>query len=85
MHRTSFGLDVNRPDAVEKRRRLNQRTACANVEEICNPGSFIEYGALAIAAIADEEKRSALYEKLVAALYQQGKALNGDHAFVDPW
>lgn len=48
--RHSFGLDENRPDAVERRLKKNQRTARANVEDLCDPGSFIEYGALAIAA-----------------------------------
>ena len=48
--RQSFGLDENRPDAVEKRQAKNQRTARANVEDLCDPGSLIEYGALAIAA-----------------------------------
>ena len=48
--RQSFGLDENRPDVVEKRRLKNQRTARANVEDLCDPGSLIEYGALAIAA-----------------------------------
>ncbi len=48
--RLSFGLDKNRPDAVEKRQNKNQRTARANIEAFCDPGSFIEYGALAIAA-----------------------------------
>ncbi len=35
---------------MEKRQQKNQRTARANVEDLCDPGSFIEYGALAIAA-----------------------------------
>ncbi|MCK7507262.1 MAG: hypothetical protein MZV70_26600 [Desulfobacterales bacterium] len=35
---------------MEKRRIKNQRTARANIEDLCDPGSFIEYGALAIAA-----------------------------------
>ncbi len=48
--RHSYGLDENRPDAVERRRKKNQRTARANVEDLCDPGSFMEYGALAIAA-----------------------------------
>lgn len=48
--RYSYGLDENRPDVVEKRKKTNQRTARANVEDICDPGSFVEYGALAIAA-----------------------------------
>jgi acetyl-CoA carboxylase carboxyltransferase component len=48
--RTARGLDENRPDAVARRVEKNQRTARANVEDLCDPDSFIEYGALAIAA-----------------------------------
>ena len=48
--RQKFGLDQNRPEAVEKRRQKNQRTARANVEDLCDAGSFMEYGALAMAA-----------------------------------
>jgi acetyl/propionyl-CoA carboxylase alpha subunit len=43
-------LDANRPASVKRRRDTNQRTARENVEQLCDPGSFIEYGALAIAA-----------------------------------
>jgi len=50
IHRHSFGLDENRPDAVAKRQQKNQRTARANVDDLCDSGRFIEYGALAIAA-----------------------------------
>ncbi len=60
--RMSFCLDENRPDAVEKRRQKNQRTARANVEDLCDPGTFIEYGALAIAA---QRKRRSV-EDLIA-------------------
>jgi acetyl-CoA carboxylase carboxyltransferase component len=49
MKRHAFGRDEQRPEAVEKRRRKNQRTARANISELCD-GHFIEYGALAIAA-----------------------------------
>ncbi len=48
--RHAFGLDANRPDAVARRRKTGQRTARENVEQLCDPGSFIEYGALAFAA-----------------------------------
>jgi acetyl-CoA carboxylase carboxyltransferase component len=48
--RHSFSLDVNRPDAVAKRKQKNQRTARANVEYLCDNGRFLEYGALTIAA-----------------------------------
>ena len=50
IRRHSFGLDKNRPDAVEKRKKKNQRTARSNIEAFCDPESFVEYGALAIAA-----------------------------------
>ncbi len=50
IQRHSFGLDENRPEAVARRRQKNQRTARANIEDLCDPGRFIEYGALAIAA-----------------------------------
>jgi acetyl/propionyl-CoA carboxylase alpha subunit/acetyl-CoA carboxylase carboxyltransferase component len=48
--RHAFGLDAARPDAVARRRKTGQRTARENVDDLCDPGSFIEYGALAIAA-----------------------------------
>ncbi|MFZ1037243.1 MAG: carboxyl transferase domain-containing protein [Smithella sp.] len=48
--RHAFGLDEKRPEAVAKRQQKKQRMARANVEDFCDTGSFIEYGALAIAA-----------------------------------
>jgi acetyl/propionyl-CoA carboxylase alpha subunit len=42
--------DAQRPDAVERRRSRGQRTARENLAELCDPDSFIEYGALAVAA-----------------------------------
>ncbi len=50
LRRHADTLDENRPDAVVKRRKTNQRTARENVAQLCDPGSFLEYGALAIAA-----------------------------------
>ena len=41
-------LDAARPDAVAKRRRTGQRTARENVDDLCDPGSFVEYGQLAL-------------------------------------
>ncbi|MEX2482771.1 MAG: carboxyl transferase domain-containing protein [Gammaproteobacteria bacterium] len=46
----ALGLDEQRPAAVAKRRKIASRTARENVEDLCDPDSFIEYGALAIAA-----------------------------------
>ena len=48
--RIGAGLDTGRPEAVAKRRKLGMRTARENVDAIVDPGSFIEYGALTIAA-----------------------------------
>jgi acetyl-CoA carboxylase carboxyltransferase component len=48
--RHAKGLDKQRPDAVAKRRASGQRTARENVEDLCDEGSFVEYGAVAVAA-----------------------------------
>jgi acetyl-CoA carboxylase carboxyltransferase component len=48
--RRSLLLDEARPDAVAKRRALDRRTARENIEDLCDLGSFSEYGGLAIAA-----------------------------------
>ncbi|QXQ05153.1 hypothetical protein KX816_12790 [Sphingosinicellaceae bacterium] len=48
--RHAFGFDANRAAAVAKRAGLGLRTARANVEDLLDPGSFDEYGALAVAA-----------------------------------
>lgn len=48
--RHRFGLDEARPEAVAKRRKISARTARENVANTCDPESFIEYGALTVAA-----------------------------------
>ncbi|WP_334190364.1 carboxyl transferase domain-containing protein [Noviherbaspirillum sp.] len=48
--RHAIGLDAMRPDAVARRRKTGQRTARENIADLCDDDSFIEYGALAIAA-----------------------------------
>ena len=50
IRRHAFGLDENRPAVLAKRQQKNQRTARTNVDDLYDTGSFIEYGALAIAA-----------------------------------
>jgi acetyl/propionyl-CoA carboxylase alpha subunit/acetyl-CoA carboxylase carboxyltransferase component len=42
--------DEHRPASVARRRKTNQRTARENIAQLVDPGSFVEYGALAIAA-----------------------------------
>jgi acetyl/propionyl-CoA carboxylase alpha subunit/acetyl-CoA carboxylase carboxyltransferase component len=48
--RHALGLDENRPESVARRRKTKQRTARENIADLFDPGSFIEYGALTIAA-----------------------------------
>jgi acetyl-CoA carboxylase carboxyltransferase component len=43
-------LDANRPQAVARRHALSQRTARENIADLCDADSFMEYGALAVAA-----------------------------------
>jgi acetyl/propionyl-CoA carboxylase alpha subunit/acetyl-CoA carboxylase carboxyltransferase component len=50
IERHAFGHDARRPEAVAARRKTGQRTARENIEDLCDPGSFVEYGALVIAA-----------------------------------
>ncbi len=42
--------DESRPAAVERRRRTGQRTARENLDAVFDPGTFKEFGALAVAA-----------------------------------
>ncbi|MBL8371317.1 MAG: biotin carboxylase [Burkholderiaceae bacterium] len=60
--RERFLQDAARPDAVAKRHALGLRTARENIADLCDEGSFIEYGALAVAA--QRSRRSA--EDLIA-------------------
>ena len=48
--RLSFTHDALRPEAVAKRHALGLRTARENIADLCDTGSFVEYGALAVAA-----------------------------------
>ena len=50
IERHSLGLDPARPEAVARRRKTHQRTARENIEDLCDPGTFVEYGPLVIAA-----------------------------------
>ena len=48
IERHKITLDENRPDAIEKRRRTHQRTARENIDDLCDEGSFVEHGQLAL-------------------------------------
>lgn len=52
--------DDARPQAVAKRRSRGQRTARENVDDLCDEGSFVEFGALVIAAQASRRSKEDL-------------------------
>ena len=43
-------LDANRSEKVAKRHGLGHRTARENVDDLCDAGSFVEYGQMMVAA-----------------------------------
>ncbi len=50
LRRRALTEDAARPDAVERRHASNGRTARENIDDLVDPGTFIEYGRFAIAA-----------------------------------
>ena len=47
--RKGAGLDENRPEAVAKRHKTGRRTARENVADLCDEGTFVEYGSVVVA------------------------------------
>ncbi|MES1952242.1 Carbamoyl-phosphate synthase L chain ATP-binding protein [Salinisphaera sp. S4-8] len=71
--------DSARPEAVAKRHALGKRTARENIADLCDADSFLEYGALAIAAqrsrrALDELERDTPADGLVGGVGR----INGD-------
>ncbi len=83
--RRAYTLDENRPEATERRRRKNQFTARENIAALVDPGSFQEYGPLAIAAQRARRTEEWLREKtpadgLIGGLATVNADLFGDEA-----
>lgn len=71
--------DAARPDAVARRHRLGRRTARENLADLCDPGSFVEYGALALAAQRDRRSLDELIASTPADGFIAGLAtVNSD-------
>jgi acetyl-CoA carboxylase carboxyltransferase component len=66
IERHSVGLDERRPDAVAKRHGTGRRTARENLADLVDPGSFIEFGPLAIAAQRRRREIEELIERTPA-------------------
>ncbi|PPR33665.1 MAG: Biotin carboxylase [Alphaproteobacteria bacterium MarineAlpha9_Bin6] len=77
--RHSLGYDHERPEAVARRRKTGQRTARENIADLCDPGSFIEYGPLIIAAQRQRHSVKDLIERTPAdGLVSGVGGVNGD-------
>ena len=82
--RLAYTQDAQRPDAVGKRRALGLRTARENIADVCDTDefgntSFLEYGALAIAA----QRARRTHDDLIASTPADGMvtgiaSINGD-------
>lgn len=64
--RHAITLDAARPDAVARRRKTEQRTARENVTDLCDPETFVEYGALQLAAQRQRRSIEDLIERTPA-------------------
>ncbi|XOV84866.1 MAG: carboxyl transferase domain-containing protein [bacterium] len=49
LDRKAAGHDESRPEAVAKRRKTGHRTARENVADLCDEGTFVEYGSVVLA------------------------------------
>ena len=71
--------DAGRPDVVARRHERGRRTARENIADLCDPGSFTEYGGFAIAAQRRRRSLEELIERTPADGLIGGTArVNGD-------
>jgi len=83
--RRDLTLDTARPDAVARRAAKGQRTARANIADLVDEGSFVEYGTFAIAAQRrrrglDDLIRNTPADGLVGGLATIGRETFGEYA-----
>lgn len=69
--RRALTRDAARPEAVAKRHGYGGRMARENIEDLCDPGSFQEYGAFVIAA----QRSRRTHEDLVARTPADGMVM----------
>ena len=83
--RQALTLDANRPEAMAKRHALGLRSARENIADLCDPDSFMEYGALAVAAQRSRRSAADLQQNtpadgMVTGIGSVNQALFGDTA-----
>jgi methylmalonyl-CoA carboxyltransferase 12S subunit len=85
LERRRLTSDESRAEAVERRHAAGRRTARENLEQLVDPGTFVEYGGLAIAAQRMRREEAELIARtpadgLIAGLAQVNGNLFGDRA-----
>lgn len=81
--RHAMGVDANRAGAVRRRRERGQRTARENLGDLCDAGTFVEYGPLVIAAQRQRRGVEELIERTPADGLVAGVAeVNGSRCVV---
>jgi acetyl-CoA carboxylase carboxyltransferase component len=79
LDRQALVLDEARPEAVARRHTHGHRMARENLADLCDPGTFAEYGALAIAAQRDRRSLDDLLRNTPADGFIGGTAhVNSD-------
>ncbi|MBV9212089.1 MAG: biotin carboxylase [Actinobacteria bacterium] len=63
IERRALTEDEARPDAVERRHAAGGRTARENIDDLVDPGSFVEYGRFAVAAQRQRRELRELIER----------------------
>ncbi|WP_210491926.1 carboxyl transferase domain-containing protein [Patulibacter sp. SYSU D01012] len=82
--RQALTRDAARPDVVAKRHARGRRTARENLADLCDPGTFAEYGALAVAAQRSRRPLQELLERTPADGLVCGVAgVNGERVGAD--
>jgi methylmalonyl-CoA carboxyltransferase 12S subunit len=79
LQRAELTRDAARPEAVDKRHGAGGRTARENIDDLVDPGSFVEYGRFAIAAQRGRRELDDLIARTPADGLIGGTAqINGD-------
>ena len=75
-------LDDARPEAVARRRRTGQRTARENIDDLCDPGTFVEHGSLVLTPGTGVPLAEAIHKFPTDGMVTGIGAING-HLFED--
>ncbi len=66
LERQALTRDEARPEAVERRHAVGRRTARENIADLVDAGTFVEYGALGVAAQRARRELRELLERTPA-------------------